>query len=134
MTRIFSIMLIERSFLGFNPLSVRVTDRMITYRIGDAANPRPPAVIAHVVNDIGFFGAGFSGAIERRHPWAALHYRAWCAAKLGAPYCARGQCLISLHDSIAVAHLCAMNGVRRQGHTRPLVLASLDAAQIGRAS
>lgn len=51
---------------------------MISYRTGDATSPQErPAVIAHVVNDVGAFGAGFSGALAQRYPLARQSYRQW---------------------------------------------------------
>ena len=52
---------------------------MIIYTIGDATLPNiqqdETAIIAHVCNDIGAWGAGFSGALGRRYPEAERVYR-----------------------------------------------------------
>lgn len=42
----------------------------ITYIQGDATKPvtRGNIIIAHVVNNVGAYGAGFSGALERAYP------------------------------------------------------------------
>lgn len=51
---------------------------MIEYRTGNVLDvPERPVVLAHVVNDQGRWGAGFSGALSRRWPAARTTYRAW---------------------------------------------------------
>jgi len=93
---------------------------MITYRVGDASTPpERPAVIAHVVNDVGAWGAGFSGALGGRFPPAELSYRQWFqglyAQVPGADAFGLGKMLIINPDptdsSLYVAHLCAQRGV-----------------------
>lgn len=97
---------------------------MIEYRIGDATlPPERPAMIAHVVNDIGAWGAGFSGALSQRYPAVRLGYRVWAAGGWGTEYpFGMGQVLVSyielMHGAhfqrdarLMVAHLCAQRGV-----------------------
>jgi len=51
---------------------------MIEYRIGDATQPESDTditIIAHVCNDVGKYGAGFSGALERAYPGVEQIYR-----------------------------------------------------------
>jgi O-acetyl-ADP-ribose deacetylase (regulator of RNase III) len=53
-----------------------VQQMKITYKDGDfLSGPEPYK--AHGCNAQGAFGAGAAGAIERKHPDAALWYRAW---------------------------------------------------------
>ncbi|MGE4197638.1 MAG: Appr-1-p processing protein [Phycisphaerales bacterium] len=51
----------------------------ITYLVGDATRPQVegPGVIAHVCNDAGKWGAGFTGALSKRWPFVERHYREW---------------------------------------------------------
>jgi hypothetical protein len=61
----------------------------IEYAVGDATNliGDSPCIIAHIVNDIGAWGAGFSGVISRRWNAPEQDYRAWYARgrRKGAP-------------------------------------------------
>lgn len=53
---------------------------MIRYVVGDATAPiAKPAIIAHVVNDVGGWGAGFVLAVSRRWRGPEAAYREWAA-------------------------------------------------------
>ena len=56
----------------------------INYVLGDATQPEGPRplIIAHIVNDRGGWGAGFSGALSRRWPMAEQRYREWASRGL----------------------------------------------------
>jgi len=56
----------------------------INYVVGDATDPPGPAdgakdsiIIVQCCNDVGAYGAGFSGAIARRYPVVEEGYRHW---------------------------------------------------------
>lgn len=51
----------------------------INYIIGDATQPvySGPAILVHVCNDLGKWGAGFVLAVSRRWPEPEAAYRAW---------------------------------------------------------
>jgi len=56
----------------------------IKYVIGDATNPPAPAdaskdtvAIVQCCNNVGMYGAGFSGALSRRYPIVEESYRYW---------------------------------------------------------
>ena len=92
---------------------------MITYRTGDASRPRDtPVVIAHIVNDVGAWGAGFTRALTKtwgKTPERA--YRNWHAGRLqDAPF-ELGQTLFCGVKADAmtqwVAHLLAQHGIGR---------------------
>lgn len=97
---------------------------VITYRTGNAAEPvERPAIIAHVVNDIGAWGAGFTRSLGfyRR---AEESYRAW----VREPTFGRGLILtVRVSRDLYVAHLAAQRGVRGRGNLVPLDLDALDA-------
>lgn len=112
---------------------------MIRYVMGDATLlASRPGVIVHVVNDIGAWGAGFSGALSVRYPKAEqsyLDWRAWSArgsslrfglgyALLAAvePYGAPPGLVSGVH----VAHLCAQHGLRSRDNPTPLDYTALD--------
>ncbi len=93
---------------------------MIKYRVGDAAVPvvdERPLVIAHVVNNVGRFGAGFSGAIARKYPGAKRVYKAlWGGLEPGF-----GHVLIAREgDGVIIAHMMAQNGLRSPRNPQPL--------------
>lgn len=52
---------------------------MITYLKGDATQPRAdgPKIVAHVCNDVGAWGAGFTRAVTRRWLEPETAYRVW---------------------------------------------------------
>lgn len=56
-----------------------VPEVAIQYVIGDATDPAGagPRLIAHVCNDVGAWGAGFSGAVTRRWRRPEQEYRDW---------------------------------------------------------
>lgn len=133
----------------------------IIYRIGDVTTADlpvtadgPNVVIAHVVNDVGRWGAGFTAALDRR----------WCGARTGYMDWARGSATgwpwlnqssaptlqlgnirqqfttpepvghrvtpMRLHDGLFLAdvtliHMCAQHGVRAPGNQTPIVYDAL---------
>lgn len=62
----------------------------ITYLTGDATEPQTTdrAIIAHVCNDMGAFGAGFAAAVSDRYPEAKQRFLAWAdgSSPYGRPY------------------------------------------------
>lgn len=98
----------------------------ITYLAGDATRPtRRPAIIAHVCNDDGAWGAGFTGAISRRWPQPEREYRRWHRHRTG--FQLGGVELVRVegdpHDDWAghvyVANMLAQHGVGRR-HGPPI--------------
>lgn len=92
---------------------------MIRYIEGDATVPVTdgPTFIAHVVNDAGGWGAGFSGALSRRYPKAEEKYR-WMAKvmKEGAAGVGLGfSQVVYIHDRIGVVNMVAQHGYSRPG-------------------
>lgn len=83
----------------------------LTYLRGDATNPRErPAIIAHVCNDVGAWGAGFTQALSWRWPGAEKLYREQKNRVLGS---------VSYHTTfgpgrpVTVANMVAQHGVGR---------------------
>lgn len=97
----------------------------ITYLTGDATDPSPrPAIIAHVVNDIGAFGAGFSGELSRRWPKAEESYRASGQGRLRL-----GETLLArVDDDLWVAHLVAQRGLWQRGKPPPVRYGAMELA------
>lgn len=88
---------------------------MIEYRTGDCLDaPERPVVFAHVVNDAGKWGAGFSGALGSRYPWAESSYRTWAGGgEKETPFRLGTSFLVLLGGDIGVLHLLAQHGVGR---------------------
>jgi len=76
-------------------------------------------VVAHIVNDAGKYGAGVSGAIEKRWPEAAEYYRK--QYKLARKNVQLGCVLWTAPPgNIMIAQMVAQHGVRHFGNTRPI--------------
>ena len=94
----------------------------INYVIGDATQPQGDGckMICHVVNDIGAFGAGFSGVLARKWPQCERQYRYWSKTgsddrfRLGE---ARGT---AVELNITVCHMIAQCGVRSRANPKPI--------------
>lgn len=107
----------------------------LQYRRGDATDPvldpqGQGILLAHVCNDQGGWGRGFSGALSQRFAAAETTYRCWAAGRLpGAPAFELGQVLfVPVTPAITVAHLLAQHGYRAARHPVPLDYAALSQA------
>lgn len=89
----------------------------IQYLQGDATRPATPgpAIIAHVCNDIGGWGAGFVLAISQRWKAPENQYRLWSQNKLPeAPPFALGEVqFVPVSQETVVANMIGQHGVRR---------------------
>lgn len=95
----------------------------IAYAVGDATNPvgAGPFIIAHVVNDIGAWGAGFSGALSARSPKPEKVYRDWHANPSQILPFELGRTQITrIADDTLVMNMVAQNGLRGRNNPRPL--------------
>lgn len=104
----------------------------ITYMVGDATHPQRlgsgPELIAHIVNDIGAWGAGFTRAISARWPEAEADYREWMAAarRQGDTL---GSILVSrVEPALHIVHMVAQQGLRSARNPKPLNLRALSFA------
>ena len=99
-------------------------DWTVEYRVGNVLDvPERPVVLVHVVNNVGAWGAGFSGSLGRRFPEARTTYRNWARdghvkikiagfAEPAVELFGLGKVLfVGLTPRRAVAHLCAQDGV-----------------------
>ena len=78
---------------------------MIEYVVGDATDPiSKPAVIAHVCNDVGAWGAGFVLALSRRWKGPETAYRSRSILALGDVQ------FIDVGGGITVANMVAQRG------------------------
>ena len=83
---------------------------MIEYRIGDATD-QASGIIAHVVNDVGAWGAGFSGAVGRRFPVAERSYRDCFLDRGGVRL--GNVAICEIKRGLRIAHLFAQHGIGR---------------------
>lgn len=109
----------------------------IAYAVGDATfvEGAGPCVIAHVVNNVGAWGRGFTAPLETRYPGQAEIYRRWARNQefdfrgVLIPF-GLGQILVARTPSpdVYVAHLCAQSGLPGAHNPHPLDYAALDEA------
>ncbi len=94
----------------------------IEYRIGDASVPCDDnVVIAHIVNDVGAWGAGFTRSLDRLWPTARDTYRAhhdYNLLLLGETVVSLVECGYS--NAVFIAHNCAQNGLPSKANPVPL--------------
>lgn len=86
---------------------------------GDATRPigRGPRGIVHVCNDVGRWGAGFSGALSRAFPAAEKTYRS-CYQTVGIRL---GNVLVVPCGEIVIYNMVAQEGIRRTAHDPPAI-------------
>lgn len=105
---------------------------MISYVIGDATYPvgDGPKMIAHVVNNLGKWGAGFTGALSRRWPDLERQYKSWLAGanEIAIPRLFGELLLVQVDTDIWVANLLAQSGVRGRGNPQPIRYSALGEA------
>jgi O-acetyl-ADP-ribose deacetylase (regulator of RNase III) len=93
----------------------------IEYVVGDATTPtRRPAIIVHVCNDIGGWGAGFVLALSRRWPEPEAEYRAWSRAVDDRLPLGEVQ-LVAVEPELWVANLVGQRDIRRAPDGSPPV-------------
>lgn len=84
---------------------------MLTYKKGDATRPDVAAgqvsIIMHCCNDIGAWGAGFTGALDRKWPHVGAAYRSQPRSelRLGAVQ------FVQAEDNIIVANIIGQSGI-----------------------
>ena len=104
----------------------------IEYVVGDVTEPvetpgYKPA-IAHVCNDIGVWGAGFTAALDRKWPEVGRRYRRWNRSLLdeGDFLKLKDIHLVALPDGPLIFNMVAQRGVRGPDNRVPLDLEALD--------
>jgi O-acetyl-ADP-ribose deacetylase (regulator of RNase III) len=98
----------------------------ITYLIGDATEPqgRDAKIIAHVCNDVGAWGAGFTKAISRR--WSGCEYFYRECFKLGKVQLGVTHFWVA-NLNIAIANMVAQHGTGwRKGQPALIQYSALD--------
>lgn len=93
----------------------------IQYVVGDATNPiKKPAIIAHVCNNKGGWGAGFVLAISRKWSEPEKRYREDKLYDLGYTE------LVMVEKNIIVANMVAQHGFRSNINPVPLCYGPLE--------
>lgn len=96
------------------------------YVTGDASKPggdHAGIIVAHVVNNWGKWGAGFTASLNRQWPWMAQWYKDGLAERVGRLGVAGslGQVIYFKTDSgLVVANMVAQNGLRGKYTPQPL--------------
>lgn len=104
----------------------------ISYLRGDASKPTTPGpkIIAHVVNDQGAWGAGFTRSLNKQWPYAQEEYKSW--HKYRSHYTgSEGFTIGNTHHTLVasdkhpegplwVVHMMAQQGLIGQHNPRPL--------------
>jgi len=86
----------------------------INYVTGDATQPvSTPAIIAHICNNRGGWGAGFTGALSKRWPRAEEYYRHCWGEKL--EHSLGHVQIVRISPDIIVANMIAQDGYSRPG-------------------
>ncbi|GAH13044.1 unnamed protein product, partial [marine sediment metagenome] len=101
---------------------------MIQYLSGNAAKPVVTdgvRVIAHICNDIGKWGAGFSGAVSKRHKDAEDYYKAQWRYKKVTPQLGDIQ-WVFVDPDVAVVNMIAQKGVRGASNPKPIRYDALE--------
>lgn len=98
-------------------------NKMINYLIGDAVKPQYEGfkVIIHCVNNIGFLGSGFSGAIKEKYPEVREKYYEWSKYKI-----LLGELLVVfIKDDLCIANLVAQNGIISRANPKSINYSAL---------
>jgi len=98
----------------------------ITYVKGDATKPigDGPKIVAHIVNSIGVWGAGFVLAVSRRWPKTEAEYRNWWSTKKG--FALGNVQFVEVEPGVFVANMIAQRGIRTIRETTPIRYDSLQ--------
>jgi O-acetyl-ADP-ribose deacetylase (regulator of RNase III) len=100
------------------------TPAPIHYINGDATNPvaDEPAIIAHICNDVGAWGAGFVRALSKRWKKPEQQFRLWFRGHLAnAPPFALGNVLfVPVDEEVLVANMIAQHGIGRHASEPPI--------------
>jgi O-acetyl-ADP-ribose deacetylase (regulator of RNase III) len=93
---------------------------------GDAARLSDgPVLLAHVCNDKGYFGAGFSGSVGRAFPVVEAEYRRWARDEGGQLPLGSTQ-FVKVGADQWVANMIGQHGVRSRSNPTPIDYQALE--------
>lgn len=89
------------------------------YAKGDVTQPQEHGhiIIAHVVNDQGYWGKGFTSVLNKRWPHIETEYRNYSPIQLGNVQFVYAE--NNTHQEIYVANMSAQHGIRKDRGGRP---------------
>jgi len=95
----------------------------LTYRVlkGDVLDHIPvrPTWLLHVVNTVGAWGAGFTGPLAKRHPYARTSYLEWAGGRRADLFGLGKWLSAPLGEWLTCAHLCAQDGLPSRQNPTP---------------
>lgn len=95
---------------------------MITYLQGDATNPVvKPAMIVHICNDVGKWGAGFVLAISEKWKLPEKKYREWLR-KPDEDFMLGKVQFVDVGSDICIANMIAQHNVHKKGTPRGIYI------------
>ncbi len=104
----------------------------IQYKVGDATLPSisGQAIIAHICNDIGGWGAGFVLALSERWQQPEKQYHQWYRDGMAAspPFALGETQFVRVSESTVVANMIGQHGIRRHGKLPPIRYEAVDQA------
>ncbi len=104
----------------------------IQYTIGDATMPSTNghAMIAHVCNDIGGWGAGFVLALSKRWKQPEVQYRQWHRDGIAGslPFALGEVQFVRVNETTVVANMIGQHGIRGHGKLPPIRYEAVDQA------
>ena len=95
---------------------------MITYLQGDATNPIvKPAIIVHICNDVGAWGAGFVMAISQKWKLPETKYREWLR-KPDEDFILGKVQFVDVGSDIYIANMIAQHNIHKKGTPRGIYI------------
>lgn len=94
----------------------------IHYITGDATEPigEGNKIIAHIVNDVGKWGAGFTASLSKRWPHLKSEYLKWWAGRTPLSFDLGQVQVIYMGGYIWVANLVGQHGVYSKANPEPI--------------
>ncbi len=99
--------------------------RVINYLKGDATAPkREPGdhniILAHICNDAGKWGAGFTAALDKRWSAPRESYMAWWSGRRSNKFGLGGIQMVKVENRLWVCNMLAQKGVRGPWNKIPI--------------
>ncbi|WP_069162933.1 macro domain-containing protein [Nocardia altamirensis] len=100
----------------------------IRYVTGDATQPHTSstAIIAHICNNIGAWGAGFVLAVSSRWPEPEREYQRWYHTGAAKDFGLGAVQLVQVSEQLHVANMVAQHGIRSSPGDIPIRYDALD--------
>jgi O-acetyl-ADP-ribose deacetylase (regulator of RNase III) len=110
-----------------NVENLQIVSDKIVYVKGDATKPISfPCIIAHITNDQGGWGIGFTGAITRQFGTDPREHYKRIQRIQSTGTTRSGYCFIWEGHSVKIMHMVAQRGYRSLDNPHPLHLGDLD--------